>query len=343
MKEQIINTLAVELLPKLGKDEVDTVISHLRIILDGYEIKKNTNEIAVYEGDVNEQVIKKFLATKMVQGCSRRTIQYYGDTLKFVAEKINNHPLVSMTKDNVLSYLAMRKVTDGVCGTTQNNELRILKSFFSWAEDEEIVVKNPCKRIAQIKSKKQVKEAFTENELELMRAACKKGKSAEKFGAKHLAVLETLISTGCRATECTNIKLGDIQGDRIKVLGKGNKERFVYLTARAQVAIQEYINERKIQTPYLFAGYDITNHKETEKLATGESINEMVKAIGKRAGVEGVHAHRFRRTAATLAMKRGMPIELVSKMLGHEQLSTTQIYLQITDDDVAMAHSKYVG
>lgn len=343
MKEEIIKSLIVELVPKMERADVDVVTAHLRIILDEYEIKKKSKELVVYEGDVNEQIIKKFLAVKMVQGCSPETIKAYGEYLSFIARKINNKPIVTMTSDDILSYLARRKMRDGITETSQDNELRVLRSFFSWAEDEELVRKNPCKKIQKIRGKKKVKEAFTENELELMRAVCRKGKSAEKFGSKHLAILETLISTGCRATECVNIKLEDIKGDRIKILGKGNKERYVYLTARAQVAIKEYLNTRTYQSPYLFTGYDVQEKKETEKMSSGGSINTIVKNIAKRAGIESAHAHKFRRTAATLAMKRGMPIELVSKMLGHEQLSTTQIYLQITDDDVASAHNKYVG
>lgn len=334
--EDIIERLTIKLLKDFDNAQIDKIKAHLQVILYDYEITQKQTAVTVYTGNYDEQLIKKFLATKLVQGCSQKTIKMYEQALWYFKTKIKKN-LVDISADDILYYFAVRNTIDNVSAVTQDNELRVLRTFYNFLTCEEIVSRNPTLKIKKIKGTKKVKNAFTEEELERIRDACR---NRNGLNVKHLALVELLISTGCRASEASNIQLGDIDGDRIKILGKGNKERWVYINARAKIALENYLKVRKSNSPYLFIGENIVTHEQTEKFGP-ETVNGIVKQIAKRAGVENAHAHKFRRTAATLALRRGMPIELVSKMLGHEQIGTTQIYLELTDEDLANAHRKY--
>lgn len=335
---EIINRLNEMLINSFSTEEIRKIELSLRSILYEYEIQKKQTAIAVYKGDSNERLIKKFLATKMVQGCTERTIKNYSQSLHQFCKKAQKN-LTEITTDDILYYLAIRATVDKVTATTQDNELRVLRTFYAYLHGEEIVLRNPTLKINKIRGQKKVKICFTETELEFMRNACK---TRTGVNLKHLAILEILISTGCRATELATMKLENIDGERIRILGKGNKERWVYLNARASVALQNYLNERESNSSFVFPGETCCSRGNyISDHITGDSVNGIVKRIAKRAGIENAHAHKFRRTAATMALRRGMPIEMVSKMLGHEQLGTTQIYLQITDDELAAAHRKY--
>lgn len=232
-----------------------------------------------------------------------------------------------------------------------NNEILCLRTFFAWLNVEEIIPVNPMNKVDRIKADKVKKKAFTDLECEKIRASCR--------SAMETAIVEVLLSTGCRVSELCGIRIDDIRDGKCIVHGKGNKDRTVYFTAKAELAIQRFLAERSDVNPYLFPGgiplETSKNHsaycKPTwyqhpdligDNARDKGSVEDTVRNIGKRAGVENVHPHRFRRTSATLALRRGMPIELVSKMLGHEQLTTTQIYLDLSEDELEAAHRKYV-
>lgn len=333
---EIIERLNNMLLDNFEPAQIEKIDAFMQIILYDYDISRKSTSVTVYNGDTNDRLIKKFLATKMVKGCSHRTIQMYSQALFQFKNKIEKN-LIDITSDDILFYFAIRNTRDNVSAVTQDNELRVLRTFYNYLTVEEIIDKNPTLKIDKIKSTKKVKVAFTDEELERLRIGCQTRKGVN---LKHLCILEMLISTGCRACEISEMKIENIDGDRIKVHGKGNKERWVYINARCKIALENYMKVRNSDSPYIFPGEMISTKKETEKMVP-ESINGIVKSIAKRAGVPNVHAHKFRRTAATMALRRGMPIELVSKMLGHEQLTTTQIYLELTEDDLANAHRKY--
>ena len=231
-----------------------------------------------------------------------------------------------------------------------------MSSFMTWMHNEELITKNPMKRVESPKVRKQKKYAFTDMDVEKLRNACE--------CERERAIIEILLSTGCRASEIAGIKLEDIDGKAIDVLGKGMKHRTVYLNAKAQLALERYLQERSDCNPYLFpamnpsardkdhfgkmrgtknewykdpAFVDPLNH-----MGDSNTLNNILHSIAKRAGVEDVHAHRFRRTCATFALRRGMPIEQVSKMLGHENIGTTQVYLDLDDKQLERDHEKYV-
>lgn len=342
----MINKITQQLQAKMvdydSVDNINKTITFLKLILYDYDITPKTRELDIYHGNADEQVIKRFLATKMVQGRAPRTIEYYGSILNQLSKK-SEKPLLGLTGDDILVYLAIRQTQDQCTNTTLNNERRVMSSFYSWAMSSDLMTKNPMNKVGAIKIEKKKKTALTEAELEQIRNECvyKNGKNKGKINYRYLALIEVLLSTGCRAFEVANIKIEDIKGDEIKILGKGNKERIVYLNARARSAIDNYLNYEHLKhTPYLF--YGVNGHGEVSDRLNKESINDIVKKLGKRAGIPHVHAHKFRRTAATLALRRGMPIELVSKMLGHESIDTTQIYLDINQEELKIAHQKYV-
>ena len=346
--ERIISSLICKGYPRVVIDEVQNTII---IVLSDYKVEKETTELAVYEGDINENLIQKFAIVKRVSGRTDRTIGFYVNTLRFVFRKIQKSCLETTT-DDIRLYLAIRETQDNVSKVTLNNELRALSTFYKWLQDDEYIVRNPIVKIEKMKEPKRKKPAFTEMDIEKIRMSCKT--------KRETAIVEILLSTGCRVTELVNIKIEEIDRDKVIVHGKGNKDRMVYLNAKAVMAIDLYLAERKDDNPYLFPkGIEkmilhggtrknmptwyqepnfIDGYGHTDKC----TIETIIRKIGKRAGVEKVHPHRFRRTCATMALRRGMPIEQVSKMLGHENISTTQIYLDLSEKELEYAHRKYV-
>lgn len=335
---------------KHNMDDMDGFKNELYIIMNDFEITARTTEIALLSEDRNEQLLKKFIMSKIVKGCTDRTIEVYKKSIDFILRRIGK-TADDITTDDIRFYLAVRQKVDKITRTTADNELRFLRSFFSYLAVEGIVPNNPTLKIDKIKSSTKKEKAFTEMDVEKIRAAT--GTNRER------ALVELLLSTGCRVTELVSIRLGEINGDSILVHGKGDKDRVVYINARAQLSMEYYLKERTDKNPYLFPGGCPFSSSQTMKKEKENwymypecvssdrhidkgSVEATIRKLGKRAGVENCHPHRFRRTCATFALRRGMPIEKVSMMLGHNQLTTTQIYLSIDEDELQQAHKKYV-
>ena len=350
MKEEIINSIVI-MLSEMGIDTAG-IADKLYIIMRDVQITRLETALAVRDNVQNEQYVKRFIAAKMVKGCTPRTISMYRKEIMKILAKFAK-PCTEITPDDVRLYVAIRLTQDGISKVTANNELRYLRTFYEWLNAEEIILKNPMKKIDSIKQNKVKKKAFSEMECEKLRAAC--------ATSMETAIVETLLSTCCRVSELCMMRIDEIKSGTIVVHGKGNKDRTVYLNAKAELSLQKYLAERNDDNPYIFPPgkfcmfekgkyrYSKNNpdwYKRPELVGKGMrdkgGIEATMRKLGKRAGVENVHPHRFRRTGATLALRRGMPIELVSKMLGHEQLTTTQIYLDLTDEDLKAAHKKYV-
>jgi len=330
--------------------DIGKVKEDIQIILSEYEVQERTTEIALRDEDRNEYLIKKFLVAKMVKGCTERTIQYYRKTLEFIFNRIRK-TADNIEADDIRLYLALRQKRDEITRTTANNELHVMRSFYAYLNAEEIISKNPTLKIERIKADTKKETAFTELEVERIRDCL--------ANTREKAIVEVLLSTGCRVTELTLMKIEELKNSSIVVHGKGDKDRVCYLNAKAVVALQNYLNEREDDNPYIFCG-GIKKMFETGQVGKrkGEwyqrkelisethvdkgTIEQIVRKIGKRCGVENVHPHRFRKTCATMALKRGMPIEKVSKMLGHEQLDTTKIYISIDEEEMEQSHRKYV-
>ena len=336
MKQQLINNACMMFASAFKDINLETVRNILTVALEDYEVVKYTKAVTVYEGEPNEKVLKAFIVAKKVNGASDKTLKYYGYILNQFFGKVSM-PYDKCTANDIRIYFARRELEDNASAVTRNNERSVLNSFFQWLMDEEQIQKNPMRKVPKIKERKMQKKAFTHMELELIRANCRNDTET--------AVIEVLISTGCRVSELCGIKISDIDGDRVTVHGKGNKDRTCYLTAKAQLAIKEYMKTEYFQKrqalgcEYLFMrkkGEDAT------KPVCNSTIENMTRRIGMDAGVKDCHPHRFRRTCATMALERGMPIERVSHMLGHESIETTQIYLDLNETAMHEAHRKYV-
>ena len=353
MRRMLETELINSLLPYLMPEKVEDAKMRITMALNGYDIRKEETDLIVYEGDINEQILKRFLMAKIARGCSPRTIQYYRNSISKSLQVIGK-PYNQIMADDIRVYLACRVHRDGVTKTTANNERRNLSAFYCWLQKEEILAKNPMNKVEQIKETKKKKTAFSQMELEKLRNACRT--SMEK------AIVEVMISTWARVSEIAQIKKSDISGNKILVHGKGDKDRDVYLSPRAQLAIDAYLCERHDDNPYLFpkARYagNVTKmckgkprklqgewYKDVSLVGDGHrdksTIESDIRRIGKRAAVVGAHPHRFRRTGATMALRSGMPLITVSKMLGHENIGTTQIYLDISDKELEEAHEKW--
>ena len=289
----------------------------------------------------------------MAAGLSLRTIKYYKTSIIFALRYIGK-PYDEVTPDDLRLYFAKRIQIDKVTKSTADNERRNLSSFYGWLQKEEILLKNPISKVEKIKITKKRKKAYDMLDLEKIRLGCKTNR--EK------AIVEFLASTWCRVSEMCEVKITDIDESRVLVHGKGDKYRDVYLNARAKIAIEVYLVERKDTNPYLFpkAKYagnikkmagtgkgkkdwytdpDLVHPTDPMGMNTAETI---IRRIGREAGVEKAHPHRFRRTGATLALRAGMPIQTVSKLLGHNNIETTQIYLDISEDELEQAHKRWV-
>lgn len=353
MREEAI----VKIMNMLSEYEIplQDIKMKLTIILSDYEMESRHTELIVADEDKNRVMIQKFLASKMAAGRTQRTLGNYRQYLRQIFNAIGKN-YDELTADDVRLYMAIRIQRDGISKVSANNERRALSSFYQWLQKEEIITKNPMLKVEQIKTQKQKKKAFEEMEIEKIREQCRT--------KRERALIELLLSTWCRVSEVAQIRLDEINDNEILIHGKGEKDRIVYMNARCRFAIEQYMNERKDFNPYLFAqANSVGNIQEYAKArkrrdeckwytdaamvkADGhiraDTIEQIVRKIGKRAGVMNVHPHRFRRTGATYALRNGMPLTTVSKLLGHAGIGVTQVYLDISDDELEEAHKKYV-
>lgn len=321
---QWINDTCMMFKNTLKDIDTGTVRNILTLALMDCEIIKYTKAVTVYKGEPNKQIIKAFIVAKKVAGASDRTANYYRFIIGQFLAKVGKQ-FDAINANDIRIYFAKRELEDGVSAVTRNNERRVLSSFYGWLFDEELIERNPMRKVSKIKTKKVQKKAFTPMDLEQIRAHCQ--------NEKETAVIETLISTGCRVSELCGITLADIEDDAVTVHGKGDKDRTVYLTAKAQLAIKNYLNSKAYKN----------RRNKAKVFPTVHTVQEIVRRVGESAGIDKCHPHRFRRTCATNALEHGMPIEYVSRMLGHESLETTRIYLDLNDHDMQIAHRKYVN
>lgn len=312
-----------------GNFNDDNLKQHLIMICSNYDIDKKCTDLSVYScEDFNMELLQKFLISKTVAGLTQRTLRHYRTSILFFLDRVTKR-IDDITPDDIKLYIARRQLQDHVTSVTAINEWRILSSFFGWLHKEEILLRNPMFKVEKPKVRKQKKKAFTSMECERIRNACKTKRDK--------AIVEVLLSTWCRVSEVEQMNIDDICDDEITVLGKGQKERTVYLNSKAQLAIHEYLQSRTDNNPCLFCAYN-----EPHDRLRISSFEIMFREMGKELGIDNCHPHRFRRTGATMALRGGMPIEKVSYLLGHESIETTQIYLDMSEDDAKQAHKKYV-
>lgn len=279
----------------------------------------------------NYDYLEMFIAAKKIEGCSDRTVSYYKSTVEHLLENIDT-PIRKISTDEIRSYLAKYQEKGGCSKTTVDNIRRNISSFFSWLEEEDYILKSPMKRIHKIKTMQPVKDTISDELIERLRDAC--------LCKRDLAMVDLLYSTGIRVGELVHLNVADISFEEREcvVFGKGDKERKVYFDAKAKLHLQDYLKERKDDNPALFVTLDAP-HKRLK--ISGVEIR--IRNLGRSINAERIHPHKFRRTMATRAIDKGMPIEQVQKILGHSQIDTTMQYAMVNQSNVKNAHRKYIA
>ena len=279
----------------------------------------------------NIEFLKMFLDAKRIEGCSERTIQYYKVTVEHLLSQIKTE-VRKITTEEIRAYLADYQKINNCSNVTIDHIRRNISSFFSWLEEEDYILKSPMKRIHKIKTKTVVKNVITDEGIEKLRDNCTQ--------IRDLAIIDLLYSTGIRVGELVNLNIDDIdlEGRECVVYGKGDKERKVYFDAKAKVHLKEYIEGREDKNEALFVTLD-SPHDRLK--ISGVEIR--LRQLGRRLELDRIHPHKFRRTMATRAIDKGMPIEQVQKILGHSQIDTTMQYAMVNQNNVKTSHQKYMA
>lgn len=316
---------------------INAVLAQMQPFLDGFQFKQLAVSLkAAFENaerppqQDREDLLELFLTAKEVEGCSPKTIAYYRTTLEHMTATISK-PYTQMTSDDLRDYLNGYGNRHGAGKVTIDNIRRIMSSFFSWLEDEDYVIKSPVRRIHRIKTAQVAKEVLTDEQIESLRDGCS--------CARDLAIIDVLVSSGMRVGELVGLDISDVnlQERECIVTGKGNKQRPVYLDARAKLHLSDYLETRKDENPALF----VTLRGRTKRMTVSD-VEARVRELGKATHVGRVHPHKFRRTLATRAIDRGMPIEQVQKLLGHAKIDTTMHYAMVDQNNVKTSHRKYL-
>jgi site-specific recombinase XerD len=279
----------------------------------------------------NTKLLEVFIAAKRIEGCSEKSLKYYNATIHNMIKKVN-HPLREITTDDLRGYLANYQKERGPSKVTIDNMRRIFNSFFGWLEDEDYILKSPVRRIRKIKTDKTIKDTFSDEGLEMLRDA------AEDL--RDLAMIDLLTSTGMRVGELVQLNREDINfyERECVVFGKGGSERAVYFDARTKIHLRNYLEGRNDDNPALF----VSLTQPYDRLLIG-GVESRLREIGKRADMQKVHPHKFRRTLATRAIDKGMPIEQVQRLLGHVKIDTTMHYAMVNQLNVKNSHRKFIG
>lgn len=279
----------------------------------------------------NNEYLKLFLDAKKIEGCSERTVQYYRTTIERFFISITA-PIRKVTTEQIRHYLVDYQQINNCSKVTVDNVRRNISSFFSWLEEEDYILKSPMKRIHKIKTKQQVKETISDEAIEQLRDNCN--------CIRDLAIIDLLYSTGIRVGELVNLDISDIDFDAREcvVFGKGDKERKVYFDAKAKIHLQDYLSSRKDNNPALF----VTLDSPFDRLKIS-GVEIRMRKLGKSLNMEKIHPHKFRRTMATRAIDKGMPIEQVQKLLGHSQIDTTMQYAIVNQTNVKISHQKFIA
>jgi len=330
-REDAIKKIIFPLTGSFSSQQLQDIENSIFVVLHDYSVTKNQDETALTT-DMSPDVkaIQMFFISKRIDGRSDRTLRFYKyeieEFYRFIMKQLN-----TVTVDDLRYYFATRKVSN----TTMKNKRGVLSSFFTWLKNEDHIKTNPMLRVNTVKIEKKQKLPFSSEDIEKLKDAC-----ADK---REKAIIDLLLSTGMRCGELHRSNIADVNfvTGEIKVVGKGNKERICYLNAAAKKHLQDYLNTRNDAYPALITSALNNGSRTKDNRLQISGIEILMRKIGKRAGVEKTHPHRFRRTAATMAISRGMPIEQVKLLLGHEQYDTTLKYAVVADDAVKYSHSKY--
>lgn len=325
-KEEFLSKLLDILKPFIWKKDVKAVKDTITKCFEGVEVRQIDDGNPI----TNEDALKLFVDAKRIEGCSERSIGYYNTTLKALFKSITKNYLVIETED-LRKYLSDYSQNSKASKITVDNVRRVISTFFSWLESENYIMKSPTRRIHKIKVGKVVKETYSDEMIELIRQ--------NVSSHRDLTIIDFLISTGVRVGELVKLNITDLnlEAKECVVVGKGNKQRKVYFDARTKIEIQQYLSSRNDDSKALF----VSLSKPFNRLQIS-GVETLLKKIGKKVGLGRVHPHKFRRTLATKAIDKGMPIEQVQKMLGHAKIDTTLEYAMVDENNVKNSHKKYL-
>lgn len=331
MKNEMIDRIKQEMLAVLDNAQMEHLDKVLQYCL--YNVQVTPKEENSQESDIerNEELLTSFIAAKRVEGCSDKSLRYYRSTIEKMLVTIGR-PVLHVDTDDLRRYLDRYQRGSKAGKVTIDNVRRILSSFFAWLEDEDIILKSPVRRIHKVKTGQTVKETYSDEALEQMRDHCE--------SLRDLAIIDLLSSTGMRVGEMVKLNIEDIDFENREcvVFGKGDKERKVYFDARTKIHLKNYLSSRSDSSPALF----VTLHKPFDRLQIS-GVEIRMRELGRKLNMAKVHPHKFRRTLATMAIDKGMPIEQVQQLLGHSKIDTTMHYAMVNQTNVKNSCRKYLG
>ena len=311
--------------------EMLTYLNNEQLLALQESLERHLLEGNIKQKHTNHELLQLFITAKQVEGCSLKTLRYYQRTVENLFGAMTG-TIIQLSTDDLRSYLARYQAETGCSKSNLDNIRRILSSFFARLEQEEYIIKNPIRRIKKIKTEQTVKETYTDENLEIMRDNCE--------NLRDLAIIDLLASTGMRVGELVQLNRSDIDFENREciVFGKGKKERPVYFDARTKIHLKNYLNSREDTHPALF----VTLFKNTKRLGIA-GVEIRLRKLGQKLGISKVHPHKFRRTLATKAIDKGMPIEQVQKLLGHAKIDTTLAYAMVNQSNVKHSHQKFIS
>lgn len=330
MNVMLIENIQFEMEPYLNQKQ-KTILNKI--------LKKNFKNLDIIEKDINSEsnihenteLLGIFISSKRVEGCSEKTLKYYQKTINHMFDNIDKR-IDKISTEDLREYLGKYRSERNISKTTADNIRRILSSFFGWLEDEDYIIKNPVRRIKKIKTGRVVKDVLSDEHLEILRDNCN--------NIRDLAIIELLISTGIRVGELVNLNIDDVNFEEREcvVFGKGESEREVYFDAKTKIHLMNYLNSRQDDNPALF----VSLKKPYNRLGIS-GVERRIRKLGNLSKIKKVHPHKFRRTLATNAIDKGMPIEQVQRLLGHVQIDTTMQYAMVNQSNVKISHKKFIS
>ena len=329
MNERLIQKIEQEMLRYLNNAQMGILHEVLAQCLSNLAFEESEDMRSFKYS--NEEMIQLFIAAKDIEGCSQKTLKYYKSTLEKLVKTVDTHVTQIVTED-LRNYLSNYQAINNCSKANIDNIRRNISSFFSWLEEEDYIIKSPMRRIHKIKTEKLVKETFSDEIVECLRDNCGE--------LRDLAIIDLLASTGMRVGELVKLNISDIDFDNREciVIGKGSKERLVYFDAKTKIHLRDYIDSRTDDNQALFVSL-----KKPYNRLNISGVEIRLRELGRLLGIKNVHPHKFRRTLATKAIDKGMPIEQVQKLLGHSKIDTTMHYAMVDQNNVKMSHRKYIS
>ena len=330
MKQDILKSISDNLKFRFTDNQVEEISEIISMELSKYEIQTKLTDSEEVKKD-NQNLVNLFLSAKSIEGCSDKTIHYYKSSIEKLLITISKE-IRDINTNDIRCYLAEQQNDKQLSKVTIDNLRRIFSSFFSWLEDEDYITKSPVRRIHKVRTDTLIKEVLSDENMEILRDSCTE--------IRDIAMIDLLSSTGIRVGELVKMNRDDIdfQERQCVVFGKGNKEREVYFNARTKIHLMRYLETRIDDNSALFVSLSSPYTR-----LTISGVESRLRVLGKRANLFKVHPHKFRRTLATMAIDKGMPIEQVQKLLGHVKIDTTLHYAIVNQNNVKLAHRKYLA